>query len=193
MACNQPDQSMGQSMDLAMTEPDLSSSDLSMSDQQAAVAYDLAWSSCAGTQLAGTCVADFFDSFAACFHPVGHCTAGTHNFGMIDDWENGAEYLTSMPSLNVFAGNWKMGMTQCLSVHLYSDGRFRHFCTPADAVCSDVGRDAGVDYQGGALFDTQTGVFTCRDGTQVNVGADLDGCALLNELLAPHPLCDGLR
>src|SRR3954447_12747251 len=35
---------------------------------------ELAWSSCAGTPLAGTCVADFFDAFAACFKPAGHCT-----------------------------------------------------------------------------------------------------------------------
>ncbi len=152
---------------------------------------DLAWSSCAGTALAGTCVARFFDSFAACFRPAGHC-APYYGISGGACWENGARY-TDDPFEN-FAEFFQIGSQQCLGRTDYRSQPggalvFEQYCVPGDANCGDAQTDGGVVPVGGGVYDHETGVFTCPDGTQVDVGPALGGCAVLNELL--DPFCDG--
>ena len=67
--------------------------------------------------------------------------------------------------------------------------RRTQYCLPADSSCA-VDKDDGGDVftRGGALYDLDTGIFTCPDGTEVDVGPNLGDCAALNALLAPA--CD---
>jgi hypothetical protein len=148
--------------------------------------YDLAWSACGGTPLAGTCAEKFFESFVACFAPAGSCRVANHNFGPDACWENGASFHTSGGGTQYRF--YAMGKTACLSSKtIYGNPTAVQFCAGGDTSCGAVD-DAGVP-SGGALYQPETGIFTCPDGTQVDVGPNLGGCSVLNTLLSPASLC----
>jgi hypothetical protein len=42
----------------------------------------------------------------------------------------------------------------------------------------------------GAVYNELTGIFTCLDGTRVDIGPNFGDCSVLNLLLHPVPLCD---
>jgi hypothetical protein len=58
-------------------------------------APDLAWSSCMGTAIAGTCVEEYFDEFAACFQPAGRCYASYGDLTPTACWDDGARFSQS--------------------------------------------------------------------------------------------------
>lgn len=142
-------------------------------------AYDLAWTMCAGTSLAGTCVERFFEPFVACFHPVGHCGAYFHNKSSDWCWQNGATYKHYNDPFATRT-EYAVGANYCLEVT--PDGSYcTSACSPSD----------GGSVIGGAIYDSTSGIFTCPDGTQVMVGPDFSACPVLNELLNPNTsLCD---
>jgi hypothetical protein len=152
--------------------------------------YDLAWSACAGTKLAGTCVERFFEPFVACFQPAGHCDATGSQSGFDDCWQSGASFggtYFGYPR----SRTWAMGKNVCLIALDYPPS-LRQFCTAGDPSCVSMRDDGGsvVPTPGGARYDSQTGIFTCTDGTQVDIGTNFGGCTVLDTLLDPSPLCD---
>ncbi len=145
--------------------------------------YDLAWSACVGTPLQGTCVERYFEPFIACFRPAGHCYRSIGNATTIC-WEDGATLTkpTSVPG-QLIGFTYAMDHTTCLE--RYGDT----YCRPGECT---VSADGGV-VNGGASYVTATGIFTCPDGTQVNIGSDFGGCTVLQELLSLYAvgICDG--
>jgi hypothetical protein len=191
------------SADLAVIAEDLSTqapTDLAPTDLAAPdcgpppPAYDLAWSACAGTALAGTCVERFFEPFVSCFHPAGHCGSFGTNSMFTASWQNGARIHASF-----FGGNpppwpstYYFGNNVCLRA--YGSSSVVQYCPPDDSSCGPV-QDGGMNEPTptGGRYDQQTGIFTCPDGTQVDVGPKLGDCAVLNELLAAgSDLCDNV-
>jgi hypothetical protein len=180
--------------DLSM--PDLAELDSSVPDldRRPVLNVDLSWSSCAGTALAGTCAATFFDAFAACFHPTGNCTANMMGKPLVLTWDDStfvAELASFLPS-----DSYASGGQQCLTTRHYQKDfglprTIEQFCLGADSSCGVVDVGGLPTPNGGALYDLDTGIFTCTDGTQVDVGAALGGCEVLNELLHPGHLCNG--
>jgi hypothetical protein len=162
--------------------------------------FDLAWSTCAGTKLAGTCAGRFFDSFAACFTPAGHCgwIASAHSGLQSACWQNGASYFLPPIYSTTVSRTYTMGKDTCLKVYDYDDSyrgipTVEQFCALNDTSCGPQAADGGTDTPvGGALYNTRTGIFTCPDGTKVDVGPDLGGCSALNRRLSPIPTCDNL-
>jgi hypothetical protein len=146
---------------------------------------------CAGTPLEGTCVETFFSAFAACFRPAGLCSSDWHqSTGWTRWWENGAKYNNyEQGALTVGRETYTMGTTQCLLYRRSQLSAVGQYCQPGfDPPCAQPMEDLdlGLDtYSGGALYDSVSGIFTCPDGTQVNIGPDLGGCATLNSLLNP--------
>jgi hypothetical protein len=170
--------------------------DLSVGDMSLRI-FDLAWTACVGTRLEGTCVVQFFAPFIACFQPAGHCFSAGHNYGDIDCWQNGAGYITGLYQGGVaLYATSSFGPNTCLRHFIYDP--LVPVTVPTDQFCLTpdcgytFGGDGGSDVSlhGGATYDSRTGIFTCPDGTRVDVGPSLGGCAVLNELLDPSSLCD---
>jgi hypothetical protein len=145
--------------------------------------------SCAGTRIAGTCVERFFQPFMACFAPGGSCAS--FGRGSIC-WGNGATYELFYPGLS---SSWTMNGQACLQWNEYPDGPTyrQQFCTSESSPCTiEHSIDDGGLYHysavGGGLYDSDTGMFICPDGTQVDVGYDFSACRALSELL--HPQCN---
>lgn len=151
-------------------------------------AHDLALS-CVGTPIEGTCVERFFQPFTACFAPFGRC--GDFGRGSIC-WESGATYNLNFPGVSA---TWSMSGETCLTWSEYEIG-FAQYCTSKSVPCSIAHSvdDAGLySYSavGGGLYDESSGIFTCPDGTQVNLGSDFGGCPALSALLnlGTRPAC----
>jgi hypothetical protein len=148
---------------------------------------------CAGTRLAGTCAYSFFQTFANCFQPAGHCILGGHNFGPAYDWQNGVEFIGTRIMFGPFGevDSYRVTLNgpSCLSRTTYDGQSTVQFCAPGDSSCALWSGDGGIT--GSETYDSQTGIFTCGDGTQVDIGAALGGCAELKALLDPASLCDG--
>ena len=151
---------------------------------------------CAGTPLDGTCAQTFFAAFADCFRPCGSCQAFRFNSGVEYKWQSGAiddnEYgrgigntSSYFPKLSTSDSDSCLLRRQIWALSGAVDSE--QFCAPNDPSCVvgfDV--DAGADtFSGGQLYDHATGIFTCSDGTQVNLGPNLGGCVALNGLLDP--------
>ncbi len=154
--------------------------------------YDLAWSACAGTKLAGTCAEQFFEPFVACFQPAGHCGGYLHNTGDEACWENGATYHGPAVSAPPQAHLYGMGGTPCLTWITYfadSGQKIEQLCS-LNEPCTSEPTDAGSVPNSGVRYDRQTGIFTCRDGTQVDIGPNFGDCPVLNSLLNPTSICD---
>jgi hypothetical protein len=141
--------------------------------------------SCAGTRIAGTCVERFFQPFMACFAPGGRC--GEFGRGSVC-WESGAKYELAYPGLSA---SWSMNGHACLGWNEIT--QHEQYCTSESSPCTvEHSVDDGGAYHywtvGGGLYDRGTGIFTCPDGTQVNLGNDFGGCPALNALLGAR--CD---
>jgi hypothetical protein len=147
---------------------------------------DLA-ASCAGTRIAGTCVERFFAPFMACFSPAGKCSG--FGRGSIC-WASGAKYDLHYPGLSA---SWTMNGQSCLEWNELPDTPtyLDQYCTSESSPCRiDHSVDDGGGYHywavGGGTF--ASGIFTCPDGTKVDLGDDFGGCPALNALL--HPGCN---
>jgi hypothetical protein len=153
--------------------------------------YDLAWSACVGTPLAGTCVEQFFEPFVACYQPSGACRHYGGRTGEAYCWQSGAWQSASFGNLS--ETGYGVVKDLCLTAYQFSnEPSLVHYCLPGDSTCG-YARDGFVEVplSGGAKYDFQSGVFTCTDGTQVAVGPDLGGCTVLNALLGGKSICDG--
>jgi hypothetical protein len=152
--------------------------------------YDEAWPACAGTRIAGTCAERFFDSLAACFRPEGHCQRAAHNFGDSSCWLDGArQWFEANSGAPAFSGGYVMNGIDCLQWGQYKGASLVHFCRPQDGInCGIVSTDGAVWDSSGATYDAMTGIFTCPDGSHVDVGSSLGDCPALNALL--NPACD---
>jgi hypothetical protein len=185
-----PDLSAPSTPDLAVrVVGDSGSSDLS---RRAAPQSDLGGAICVGTRLEGTCVAQFFEPFVACFQPAGHCADYQHNSGDERCWEDGASFHLGRLA-NPDTRRYLMDGNVCLTSFFYlAPSSTQQFCMGGDPTCGPMQvANGAVPMGGGALYDSESGIFTCPDGTQVDVGADLGGCPLLNALLSTDSLCDG--
>ncbi|MCA1663308.1 MAG: hypothetical protein LC659_03405, partial [Myxococcales bacterium] len=151
--------------------------------------YDLAWSMCAGTKLAGTCVEQFFEPFVACFRPAGHCGDYLHNTGDEICWQDGAKFHGPATSTPPWAHIYSMAGTQCLLWYSFFNQTIQQYCNASDP-CTQSGVEGSFMPTSGAQYDTASGIFTCPSGEQVAIGADLGGCPVLNLLLAPGSVCD---
>ncbi|HXU69136.1 MAG TPA: hypothetical protein VN947_07390 [Polyangia bacterium] len=124
---------------------------------------------CAGTSIAGTCIATFFAQLSECFVPKGCCrpSGGGNSHGVT--WQSGAGFYT-------FSG---------------VDGDYYAAQNVACAFSTSGGvTPAGVRWtlQGGSTSLTITdGTYdvTCPDGSHINVGNPAGQCAELDRLLAP--------
>ena len=154
-------------------------------------AYDLAWGSCAGTPLANTCVEKFFQPFASCFNPAGKCSGG----GQQDphtDWSNGAHMVTqafpNQGATQYFMGPLAGTHTTCLTWYPAGNQSGQSqlsvdlYCIGSDTSCNHNGT---VDANG-AEYDSNTHIFTCPDGTKVDVSPNFGECPLLMELLGAN-------
>jgi hypothetical protein len=143
-------------------------------------------------QLGATCVTALFDQFASCFQPSGHCFHGGHNFGAAATWANCASYFDDHhlgPGNYPTSRYYAPGSQLCLEVDVDQTSG-SHYCS--GQACTVTFSDAGTPtIGGGATYDPNTGVFTCDDGTKVDLGPNLGGCPALNSLLDPYnTLCD---
>jgi hypothetical protein len=182
-----PDLSAAASSDLATPLPELTL-DLGRTPGPT---FDLAWNGCAGTPLAGTCVERFFAPSAACFAPAGHCSEYDHNSGDDLCWQNGASFHGPATSPPPTVTTYQMGKNRCLTlIGYYNQHPSSQFCG-VDQPCRTEAIDGG-EYRpiDGATFDSASGVFTCPDGTKVDVGPSLSICPQLAALLDPHAYCD---
>jgi hypothetical protein len=151
--------------------------------------YDLAWTGCAGTSLANTCVEKFFQQFAACFAPAGSCSGSGLTSENHCAWDSGALYAEDelpIPPYGVLAKRWLMGNKTCMSWFPVDNGEV--YCLGDDANC----------FNGDMATASPNGLFchgnscTCPDGTYVK-NVNLDECQPLAELvydpelkLCPH-------
>lgn len=172
------DENPGPAFDLAA--PNDSAVDLSVDLSHGKVNLEAA---CAGTPLAGTCVLRFFQPFADCFQPYGRCG----EFGRGSScWESGASYELAYPGVS---STWSMNGQQCLSWNEVVGTDHQQYCTSETSPCSidHTVDDGGLFHYfsvGGALYDSHTGIFTCPDGTPVDLGgSEFGGCKALNDLL----------
>jgi hypothetical protein len=125
---------------------------------------------CAGTFVAGTCVADFFAPLQFCFTPSGSCTqqGGIANGAWC--WPNGAE-LKQLAGANTVERWYKeSGGTVCYT-------RLSGGAGPG-----------GLAYTSGSetlYLDTSNGSYHCPDGSQGSIGANYGGCAALQQMIDP--------
>ena len=184
--------------DLGSGEIDAGPHDLSMPADLTPRVFDLAWSMCAGTRLAGTCAEAFFEPFVACFQPSGQCGFVPHNTGTERCWQSGARYHEPGPLEAAPTWLYWGGQNRCLSETFYpSQPGLAQFCIAGDSACGSA-YDDGFQLvpTGGARYNPQTGIFTCLDGTQVDIGPPppqsrgVGDCPVLNELLNAWTLCD---
>ena len=102
-------------------------------------------------------------------------------------------YELSYPGVSA---TWSMNGQTCLTWNEDESGTYQ-YCTSESSPClvtTSVG-DSGLNTYsavGGGQYEITTGIFTCPDGTQVNLGSDFGGCPLLNVLLhsGPDDGCD---
>jgi hypothetical protein len=148
---------------------------------------------CADTSIDGTCAQTFFAAFADCFRACGPCHQRPTGKASDYVWDDGAYIVNGDPfDPPAFSRYETMppptAGTQCLlrKIYSYAVPVLVQFCGPNDH-CSDVSVDGSVGNTpvGGQVYDTSTGMFTCSDGTQVNIGPNLGNCVALNELLDP--------
>ena len=177
---------------------------MSSVDLMMARPYDLAWNACVGTAVAGTCAEQFFEPFVQCFVFAGACRTWFSNSSAGTCFENGAQVLMGTLTHASHPTSYWMGNTLCLRTYSYFDHvsppvtlRQKQFCLPSDASCGLQYADGSADElwatpRGGALYDVSTGIFTCPDGTQVDLGANLGGCEVLNDLLSVAPFSNAL-
>lgn len=153
-------------------------------------AYDLAWTSCAGTPLANTCVEKFFQSFASCFAPSGACTRSIGNTYYCD-WASGTKVTYNTVTVN---GPWGISTSWSTSSDATCMGYFpagnEEVADPAltvDVYCLGSvsgcwNRDMGTVGPNGLSCDGHG--CTCPDGTHVDNVRPSD-CPLIGELLEP--------
>jgi hypothetical protein len=165
---------------------------LAQADDGFGPSYDFAFSC---PRIAGTCVETFFQNFASCFHPAGHCQTGLHNNGSLGTWNDCASYIDTHEQNFGFAHDYRQDGHACLAwrTDTYQHTHPDEFCPPG--VCTGIVDDGGLPSAwsiGGAAYDQHTGIFTCLDGTAVDIGNNYGDCPPVTELLNPlTSLCDG--
>jgi hypothetical protein len=181
-----PDMSVASLQDMAngnMSVQDLATRDLTGHGN--AASYDLAWTSCAGTRLANSCVETFFAQFAKCFDPSGSCQhSGTDTVQV--SWANGA-YQTEQLKPNVGVGTWGVGATRCMTSYPagmmagQSGNSFQYYCLGSDINCYDV--NTGKTTANGLMYTPTTGTYTCSDGTTFKPDQSQPPCTVFDELI----------
>jgi hypothetical protein len=183
----------GRDMTVSAVDKDMASGNGSVQDLATrdltghgnAATYDLAWTACAGSRLANTCVETFFAQFVSCFDPSGSCQKSGTTTKQVT-WANGA-YVSQQLMPNVGIAEWGVGQTRCMTYYPsgkmtgQSGNSFTYYCLGADINCYDM--TTGKTTANGLMYDSSTGTYTCADGTQVKPDTSQPVCAVLDELL----------
>jgi hypothetical protein len=125
---------------------------------------------CAGTPIAGSCLAAFFAQAAPCFHPSGACVDQTASAGTNVCWADGAR-LTLTTGTQGAGFNYFSGSNLCF---------YGSWTT-----LNGNQKDYTFTFGGSALlvYNRTTGETTCLDGTRAQLAPDFGGCGAITAIV----------